>query len=735
MQQPDEKQLELRTSRLLLVIGLVAYAIFWVIIDRLGMRDPEPLRYVAVMILIAGALAASFVSDFAKKHLRKLVIVLLYVIASHFFLLLYTFRLAPVQMIDMLIFLSAVTATSTFIFESRAGLLSFLLFSTAGAAVAAYAVKDPLVDIYQFFAAIAVLGFVGFMAMAYQMRMLDKIRGSEQQLRNAIQQSHRYDFIVNTSREFMTLINREYKYEAVNDAYCEAHHKPREILIGRPVTEVWGGDLFERVIRGYLDECFKGNIVNYRVGFEFPALGPRFFDVTYYPYRGAGDEITHAVVVSRDHTEKKIAEDRLIHEALHDALTGLPNRHLLTDRIGHALKKKTREDDFDFSLLFLDLDRFKIVNDTMGHLAGDKLIIAVARVLEKCTRPGDTVGRLGGDEFVLLLENTNLQGAEAVASRVLRELGQPLMLGDSEVFTGASIGIAPYVSGYAGSEEMLRDADTAMYRSKALGRSRYTIFDEEMRFAIKEQLTLEAEMRHGLERGEFTVYFQPVFKLSDGTLTGYETLLRWKHSRRGVLGPSVFLAVAEEAGLIDTLGEFVLREACRFLSRLPGKDTFVSVNVSARQFQRHGILESVIQSLADFSTEPSRLMLELKEASFARGFDEVASILRALSRLGVKLAVDNFGTGNASIVNLKGLPLHMLKIDGSFARGLPHDASDRALVAGMISIAHSLGIVAGATMVETASQETLLRSLGCDTAQGFHFAEPADSSAWLSQAH
>ncbi len=722
---------ELRTARILLALAIAAYLIFWVIIERLGVSDPLPARYAAVILIMVTVLGLSFVVPWVRDRLRNIIQALLYLIAVHFFILLYTFRLAPVQMIDMLIFLSAVTVTSTFLFRSVPALISFLLFCSAGATWAAFSVHQPLVDIYQFLAAIAILCFVGLMALSFHIRMVDRLRRSEADLRDAVQKSNRYDFIVNTSREFMTLINREYKYEAVNDAYCEAHNKSREEIMNRPVSDVWGKELFERVLRGHLDECFEGRAVNYRVSFEFPALGLRFFDVTYYPYRGTGTDITHAVVVSRDHTDRKSAEDRLIHDALHDGLTGLPNRHLLLDRIGHAIRKKSREDDFDFSLLFLDLDRFKIVNDTMGHIIGDRLIVGVARVLEKCTRPGDTVGRLGGDEFVILVEDSRLSGAETVAARILKELAEPLNVGEAEVYTGASIGIAPFNESYTKAEEMLRDADTAMYRAKALGRSRYTIFDEQMRFEMREVMTMESELRHGLERGELTVYFQPLYTAQSRALFGYEALIRWDHPSRGMIAPGSFLGIAEEAGLMDPIGDFVLRESCRFLSRMKDSHALVTVNVSARQFQRHGILESVIRSLADFSVDPSRVMLELKEASFTRGFEDVAGVLRALSRIGITLAVDNFGTGQASLVNLKGLPLHMLKIDGAFTRGLPHDGNDRALVTAMIGIAHSLGILCGATMVENPAQAELFQQLGCDTIQGFHFAPPAPAKDWL----
>jgi len=721
-----------RTARGLILIALCAYPIFWFITYQLGMSDPQPLRYIIVLVVIGSVFALSFFSAFVRAHIHGLMILCLYVITIHFFITLYVFNLAIVHVIDMLIYLSVVAACVPFIFPSRRSLLAFFSFIMLGASLLAIAVEDPEINLPQFLAAVAAFAAVGYLGNTFQVKNVNRLKGSEDVLRSIAENWRKYEFIVNTSSEFMTLVNREYVYEAVNDSYCEAHNKKRDEIVGHHVGRVWGEKLFADLIKGYLDECFTGKQVTYQVSFEFAALGLRYFDVTYYPYTNPNGVVTHAVVVSRDNTERKKAEDKLLHDALHDTLTGLPNRNLIMDRLAHSMRRRSRDANYHFAALFLDLDRFKIVNDSLGHLVGDELLIAVARSLEQSTRPGDTVGRIGGDEFVIILEDlTQAEDARIAAERILAAFTNPFKLGENEVYTSASIGIAAFRGGLARPEEMLRDADTAMYRAKSLGRSQHVLFDEAMHLQVRDMLQLESDLRRAVERYELVLYYQPILSLETLATLGFEALLRWRHPVRGMVPPGDFIQLAEETGLIDSIGEWVLGEACSCLRRLHDsgrQDLFISVNVSARQFQKPGFAGVVQRILNESGIPPAKLALELTESLFMGQMNEVSSTLAELGQIGTGLSIDDFGTGYSSMSYLKNLPIHTLKIDQSFVRDLLHDPNDAAITAAIVSMARSLKLQVVAEGVEELAQAKALRELGCEMAQGYLYSRPVPES-------
>lgn len=428
-----------------------------------------------------------------------------------------------------------------------------------------------------------------------------------------------------------------------------------------------------------------------------------------------------------DVTRRREASARLLHEALHDELTGLPNRTLLLDRLSQALRRRRREDAHRFAVLFLDLDRFKVVNDSLGHLVGDQLLIAVARRLQQCVRPSDTVARLGGDEFALLLEDMDPgRDAEHVADRIHRALGVPVVVGGHEVFTSVSIGICRGDATYRRPEDLLRDADTAMYKAKKLGKARYEIFDEELHGWALARLELETGLRRALDRDEFVVHYQPIVRLDGNQIEGFEALVRWR--RPGVeslVMPGEFIAEAEETGLIASLGSQVMRVACTFAAELnarAGRPMSMSVNVSSRQLRQPDFVEQVEQILSTTGLDPTNLVIELTETALIENADTAVAMLDRIREFGVRVHLDDFGNGYSSLSYLQRFPIDRLKIDKSFVAGLASSREDQAIVKAILSLADSLGKGVIAEGIETSDQLERLRGMDCGYGQGYLFS-------------
>jgi diguanylate cyclase (GGDEF)-like protein/PAS domain S-box-containing protein len=445
-------------------------------------------------------------------------------------------------------------------------------------------------------------------------------------------------------------------------------------------------------------------------------------------YRMAGSQ--------SDITARKMAEERLLHDAFHDHLTGLPNRALFMDRLGMAIAHAKRRLSYTYAVLFIDLDRFKNVNDSLGHSVGDELLIAVARRLESCLRPGDTVARLGGDEFTILLDEvTDVDHAVQVAQRLHREMVRPFKVQGHEVFVTMSLGITLGAGGhYDRPEEVLRDADTAMYGAKTSGKARDAVFDYQMHDRAVALLELETDLRRAIERAEFEIYYQPIVTLASGKIDAFEALLRWRHPRRGLLAPDSFVPVAEDTGLIVPIGWWVLREACDQLAHwqsLPwsGARLAVTVNLSGKQFMQADLVERVAEILHATGIQAGSLRLEMTESTIMEQAEEAVEKLRALRDLGVKLYIDDFGTGYSSLSYLHRLPVDALKIDRSFISAMDSGSERAEIVGTIVTLARTLRMDVAAEGVETAEQVSRLRALACHYGQGFFFSEPVGSTA------
>ena len=439
-------------------------------------------------------------------------------------------------------------------------------------------------------------------------------------------------------------------------------------------------------------------------------------------------ESAHLIFQIQDIADRKAAEERLLHDAFHDALTGLPNRALMMDHLKLAIARNKRKSDLTFAVLFLDLDRFKVVNDSFGHMIGDQLLVGIARRLEGCVRPGDTVARVGGDEFTILLEDvTDVREAVTVAERIQNELKMPFHLSGRDVFTTVSVGIAPGSTSYNLPDEILRDADTAMYRSKSLGKARHEMFDEEMQAQSVNLLQMENDLRRAFERNEFFINYQPIVALDDFRLCGFEALVRWQHPDRGLISPVQFIHIAEESGQILQIGEWVLREAChqlqRWQERFPSdKPLYMTVNLSAKQFAQPDLVDRVRDILTETTIDPAFLKLEITESVVMDDFETAAAMLSQLRALGVRLSIDDFGTGYSSLTYLHQFPIDTLKIDRSFVTRI--DKENVEIVRTILMLAENLGMDAVAEGVETQEQMTLLRNLSCQSGQGYFFSKP-----------
>lgn len=447
-----------------------------------------------------------------------------------------------------------------------------------------------------------------------------------------------------------------------------------------------------------------------------------------------GGAVSHYVAFFKDMSASKVAEERIRLLAYHDPLTGLPNRLLLTDRLAHALASAKRRQGH-VAVLFIDLDRFKNVNDSLGHAVGDKLLWEIAHRLNTCVREEDTVSRLGGDEFVVVLESLqDHQDAVAIANKIHRAFEQPILVDGHILHASASIGIALYPNDGENGEALMQNADTAMYQAKSLGRNNYQFFAPFMNVHVRERLDLENTLREALARDEFELYFQPIVDVRGGEIVCAEALIRWRHPIQGLVPPDKFIPIAEETGFIVQIGDWVIDQACRVLASWHGQGLEpprVSLNVSPRQFRQPGLAERIRHTLDRHGIDARQIDLEVTESALMEHPETAARILRELKAMGLGIVVDDFGTGYSSLAYLKTFPIDKLKIDRSFVRDILTDNSDREITLAVIALSHNLGLKVVAEGVEEVGQLDFLKRHRCDGVQGYFYSQPKPAGAFI----
>ncbi|MFU8771407.1 MAG: EAL domain-containing protein [Anaerolineales bacterium] len=432
---------------------------------------------------------------------------------------------------------------------------------------------------------------------------------------------------------------------------------------------------------------------------------------------------------------RKQAEEKLLYDAFYDSLTNLPNRALFMDRLQYAVERAKRRPDYGFAVLFIDLDRFKDVNDSLGHLSGDELLVIISEKLKFDRRSTDTVARHGGDEFVILLEDiSGVSDASRVATQIINEMAKPIPFKNQQVFISTSIGIVLSVTGYSSAEDILRDADIAMYSAKANGRNRYEIFDPAMREKIMNRLAIEAELRHAIDNQELQVYYQPIVSLDKGQITGFEALVRWKHPDRGLLPPADFMPVAEETGIVTLIDRWVLRQACsqmREWLHIVNNDPAltISVNISPKHFNRPDFVAEVAQILNETGLDPNNLKLEITESTLISNIESTNNNFTDLRGIGVQIQIDDFGVGYSSLSYLSNYPIDALKIDQSFVAAMMENDNDMNIIQTIVQLTQRLGVGVIAEGVETENQLANLLNMGCQYGQGYLLSIPLDSDS------
>ena len=552
--------------------------------------------------------------------------------------------------------------------------------------------------------------------------------------------------VINSTPDLIFVKNRQLQTVLCNEAYARAVGKSREEMYGNTdIENGWDPELVfgnpAKQIRGFMHDdqdalagkCVRNPYDPANVGGDI-----RVFDTHKRPLRDSDGAITGVLGIARDITERKASEDRIEYLAYHDALTNLPNRLLAKDRMQQAMAHADRE-HYKTALLFLDLDNFKTINNSLGHVIGDAFLVAVGQRLHECVRETDTLSRQGGDEFLVMLTGESTTDAvETVAEKILHCLGKPFEVEGNVLVTSLSIGIAVYPDDGRDFDTLLKKADTAMYQAKEAGRNTFRFYAEQMNIDASDHLKMRAGLRQALENDEFALHYQPQIDLATGDIIGAEALLRWSNPELGMVPPGRFIPVAEDSGLIVPIGEWVLHEACRQAaawraSGLP--DLVVAVNLSSVQFKRGELETSVIRALAESGLDPALLELELTESILIQDTEKVLDTVTRLKSLGVKLSIDDFGTGYSSLSYLKRFAVDKLKIDQSFIRNMLSEPSDAAIVRAIIQMARSLSLK---TIAEGVEDETMLESLRvhqCDEVQGYYFARPMpadDFSRYLS---
>jgi PAS domain S-box-containing protein len=572
------------------------------------------------------------------------------------------------------------------------------------------------------------------------------LKKSEALLKHAEAELRQYKRLINVSQDYISLIDEHYVYQAVNDAYLKARNKTLQEVLGQNVAEVWGQQVFNDFIKDKVDRCLRGEVVNDQSVFEFRESETDYMDVTYYPCYGHKGTIAHVVVISRNITNMiediKRSEAKITHLTYYDALTRLPNRLQLMDRLALEISHANRTKKM-LAVLFLDLDHFKRINDTFGYKAGDELLEAVASRLSQQLRQsdtvsrmdynvqdmGDSVSRVGGDEFSIIVPRLSEgQLATVVAKRILDVMKTPFVIQNQELRMTTSIGISLYPNDGHDVEILLKNSSTALYRAKDRGRDNYQFYSPAMNEMALERIELENKLHHALEQNEFLLYYQPQYELRTNRIVGTEALVRWNSGDKGLIPPNSFIPLAEETGLILSIGEWVLRTACKQAKALQDEGFTplrVAVNLSARQFQDPNLIEKVSLILKETGLPPNDLEIEITESAMIQDVDNALSILHDLKKMDITIALDDFGTGYSSLTYLKKFPIDTLKIDRAFVSDIDvKNADSLAIVAAIIAMARKLRIRTVAEGVESEEQLSFLQVQECDEVQGYLLSPP-----------
>ena len=601
-----------------------------------------------------------------------------------------------------------------------------------GATAAGVIIK--LIGVVGFAAFVVATPIIAVVYLTYQ-TYLRNIETAEKNVAALQESEERFRSAFDYAAIGMALVSPDGRWLQVNRSLCEIIGYTERELLGMSFQEITHPDERQTVL-SHVAQLLEGDIPTYQTEKRYFHKDGHEVWIFLSISRVSDSQNASARLIFQiqDITDRKRAEQQLLHDAFHDTLTGLPNRALFTDRLKLTLARGKRLGAHQFAVLFLDLDRFKVINDSLGHMIGDQLLVGIARRLEACLRPGDTVARLGGDEFTILLEDIDdVKEAVAVARRVGKELSLPFNLGGHEVFTTVSTGIAPSTTGYERPEDVLRDADTAMYRAKSLGKSRHEVFDKVMHAHAVSLLQLETDLRRALDRQEFSVHYQPIVALGTGHVEGFEALLRWRHPEHGLIPPVKFIPVAEETGLIIPIGMWALQEACRQMrewqEQFPQpRPLFISVNLSARQFSNPDLIEQIRQALRTTGLDPRSLKLEITESVVMDDIEQAIEMLNHLRALGVESSIDDFGTGYSSLSYLHRFSSSTLKVDRSFVSRMADHNENIEIVRTILLLARNLGMKVIAEGVETEDQLAQLRALSCDYGQGYLFSKPANAT-------
>lgn len=481
-------------------------------------------------------------------------------------------------------------------------------------------------------------------------------------------------------------------------------------------------------VRQGLHSVIEGTCPRYEMDLAYgPAQTPVWHSLCLMPLHGP---TRGALLLLADISRQKQLEEHILHDAFHDTLTGLFNRALFLNRLDQAIKRLKRDQDASYAVLYLDMDRFKLVNKTFGHVTGDRLLMVIANRLQKLLREVDTLARFGGDEFAILMESIRgMEEVSAMSDSVLRQLAAPFRLKKQEIFVTCSIGVVLGSLAYEHPDQVLRDADNAMYSSKEHGGDHYTVFDAGLRVLTQRRMEMELALRQALESGGMTVHYQPIVSLRSGEITGFEALARWMQPHQGLIPPAEFIPIAEETGLINELGALVLRKSCARMVELARKnpDTAaltLSVNISGRQFKRPDFVDEVAAIVHETGIDPARVNLELTESVLMDDADEAVATIKRLKALGVKVVIDDFGTGYSSLSYIQRFPFDSLKVDRSFVGNMNEAEQNMEIVRTIIAMAHKLGLEVVAEGVELAEHKSALSELRCESAQGFYFSRP-----------